>query len=383
MSIRKITDLDQSDLVGKTVLLRADFNVPLGENNIVDQEEAWRIEKGMATITYLRDSLARVVVISHLGRSGASLRPVAEYINQTLDFDLGFIPAITGDLVEEAVASLPQGGVLLLENLRQHPGEKENDASFAEELSTYADIYVNDAFSVSHREHASVARLPGLLPSYAGVQCVLEYENLSEVRNPKKPACLILGGAKFGTKLSLLQEFVDKMDVIFVGGALANNFFQAMGHSIGQSLVDESASIVDLVGRDNLVLPVDVVVQDLEGATRVIDPTAEPVLPEETIVDCGPKTLEKLSEIAETMNTILWNGPLGNYEIGFDKNTRMLARNLVETNAKIFAGGGDTVTVLQMEKLTDQYAFVSTAGGAMLDFLVDGELVGLQPLLSK
>jgi len=380
MDIRKITDIPTEDLRGKRVLLRADFNVPLGSNNIVDHEEAWRIDKGMKTINYLREHGARVIVISHLGRTGESLRPIAEYINQNYNTDLGFVPQITGDLIHDVSLELPQGGVILLENLRQHPGEKENDESFAEELSTYADIYINDAFAVSHRNHASVVRLPKMLPSYAGFQFLDEYKFLSEAANPECPAMLVLGGAKFGTKLDLLSKFVKKVDYAFVGGALSNNFFKAKGYPVGSSLIDDSADISSLLNNEKIILPIDVAVQSKDGEVRYVDPAIGDISETDTIVDCGPETIEFLKQKMSEMKSVVWNGPLGNYEIGFAGGTSELAKILAGVDADIYAGGGDTVAVLAVENITDSYKFVSTAGGAMLDYLVSGTLPGIEVL---
>lgn len=378
--MKHLVDISKADLSGKKVLVRADFNVPLGSDGVVDRAEAARIDQGMKTVRYLSEAGARVAVISHLGRDGQSLLPAAEYINQVLGFDIGFVPQITGDLVHDMVNALPHGGVLLLENLRQHPGEKANDAMFAEELSTYGDIFVNDAFSVSHREHASVVGLPKLLPAYAGMQFADEYNNLKDARNPNQPAMLILAGAKFGTKLALLQDFLNKTEVAFVGGALANNFFKAKGLSVGDSLVDDQADISHLIENPKILLPLDVTVQNPAGETRITNPIDNDIQADEVITDCGPATLGMLRERAAAMSTVIWNGPLGNYEIGFAESTKQLARDLAGVSADVYAGGGDTVTVLQMDNLMGGYAFVSMAGGAMLDFLVSGDLPGLRAL---
>lgn len=379
--LRKLTDIPIDSLRGKRVLVRSDFNVPLGDNNQIDQEEAWRIEKGLRTLRYLGDNGARVVVVSHLGRKGESLLPVAEYINQVSDFDLGFVPELVGERVYDMVSEMPHGATVMLENLRQHPGEKAGEDSFAEELSTYADMYVNDAFSASHRDHASIAKLSKLIPAYAGLQFIDEYEYLSKARQPDSPAMLILGGAKFGTKLSLLRSYLAKADKVFVGGALANNFFLAKGYPVGRSLVDEGANISDLISNEKIITPIDVTVQDSDGVVRIANPKLGDIKESETITDCGPATLELLKREIENMESVTWNGPLGNYEIGFSENTKELARILARSKAEVYVGGGDTVTVIRTEGLIGQYAFVSTAGGAMLDFLVDGEMAGLEALL--
>ena len=376
-TLNTITSLTQASLKGKRVLVRADFNVPYGEDGIVDETEAWRIEKGLATLRYLREAQARVVVMSHLGDSTASLKPVAEYINK--EFQIGFVPQIVGDVVQGIVEELPHGGVVLLENLRQHPGEKANEESFAAELSTYGDIYVNDAFSASHRSHASIVGVPEHLPAYAGIQCASEYEHLSQVRTPEQPALLVLAGAKFGTKLTLLEAYLPKVHRAVVAGALANNFYKAMGHSVGDSLVDDGSDIGHLVGNEKIVIPVDVTVTNATGQVFIRNPRGE-ILPGEIVADIGPKGTESIIALAKEAKTIIWNGPLGNYEAGFSAETAKLARALANVPADVYVGGGDTVTVLNQEGITEGFTFVSTAGGAMLDFLVDGELPGLRPL---
>lgn len=376
-TLKQLVDLPTSELKGKRVLVRADFNVPYGDDGIVDASEAWRIEKGLATLRYLREAEARVVVMSHLGDSSASLKPVATYINQS--FQIGFVPQVTGQVVEEMVDELPHGGVLLLENVRQHPGEKANDDSFAAELSTYGDLYVNDAFSASHREHASIVGIPKHLPAYAGIQCVEEYQHLSEARDPEQPALLILAGAKFGTKLALLESYLPKVAHIVVAGALANNFYKAMGYPVGESLVDDSASIEHLVGSDQIVLPRDVTVTTESGETAVRDPKGG-IQAGDTVADVGPATTSDIIALAQAAKTVIWNGPLGNYEAGFAAETTNLARALASVSAATYVGGGDTVTVLRQQHIEEGFTFVSTAGGAMLDFLVDGELPGLKAL---
>ena len=375
-TLRTVTDLTSEELKGKRVIVRADFNVPYGDDGVVSSEEALRIEKGLATLTWLREAGARVIVLSHLGDSRASLKPVAQYINQS--FQIGFVPEVVGSVVEAMVDELPHGGVLLLENVRQHPGEKANDDSFAAELSTYGDIYVNDAFSASHREHASIVGIPKHLPAYAGLQCVAEYNNLSLARNPEQPALLVIAGAKFGTKLALLERYLPKVDHAVVAGALANNFFKAMGYQVGASLVDDSANITHLVGNEKIILPVDVTVQARDGVA-VCDPRGG-VKDGDAIADAGPESTKQIIALAQSAKTVIWNGPLGNYEAGFAAETTNLARALASVSAATYVGGGDTVTVLRQEGIEDGFTFVSTAGGAMLDFLVDGDLPGLEPL---
>ena len=277
---------DIPDLAGKRVIVRTDFDVSLGDNNTVDDYEAWRIIKSLRTIQYLRDKKARVIVVSHIGREGKSLRPVADYINRNTDLQIGFVPEVFGDVAGRMVDELPHGGVLLLENLRQDKREEENDKEFAKSLAAYGEIYVNEAFATCHREHASIVGLPRVLPAYAGFQLLDEIVHLEKVRNPERPLTMVLGGAKFETKLRLLEEYIDVVDRVFVGGALANKFLQEQGHEIGNSLVDESIDITHVVNNPKIVLPRDVEVTKNDPETSEVTLSDE-IEKDERVVDIG------------------------------------------------------------------------------------------------
>lgn len=373
--IKSITEL-KGGLIGKRVLVRADFNVPLGDDGIVDPTEAWRIERALPTLEFLRNEGARIIIVSHLGREGESLKPVADYMQQF--FQIGFSPTITGHIVEEQIEQLPHGGAVLLENIRREEGEKNNDSELARKLADYADIYVNEAFPVCHREHASIVGVPKLLPHYAGIQLMQELEAMDSLRmDPPKPLLVILAGAKFGTKLDLVRQFLPVADYVVVAGALPNKIFQLRGLEIGQSMVDDSVEINDLVQNDKIVLPTDVTVKR-DGEHVVVLPNE--VLSTDTIMDAGPATVQAITRLVKQSQAVLWNGPLGNYEAGFPEQTIALAQALAEVEAKTIVGGGDTVAVLAQHKLIDQFDFVSTGGGAMLDYLVDGELPGVEAL---
>ncbi|MFT7557858.1 MAG: 3-phosphoglycerate kinase [Planctomycetota bacterium] len=365
-----------SELEGKTVLVRSDFNVPLGDDGKVDSYEAWRIDQGLHTIMWLRDHGAKVVVLSHIGRKkDESLRPIAEYINQKIA--CGFVPEVVGERVASMVARMGNGTVLLLENVRSDQREVQNDISIAFEWASFADFYVNDAFSVAHREHASVVGLPTLLPSYVGIQFSHEVEHLSRVHEPKKPLVLIIGGLKFATKLALIDAYAEQADTVIVGGALAHPIFYAQGFEIGDSAMDEKVDVSHLLQLPNLQVPSEVVIE--RGFEIHSIPIGE-VQIDDVIVDAGYEYIHSLKKIIESAGTILWNGPLGFYEDDYIEGSLELVGLLQESKAYKVVGGGDTVTLLRKYDLAEAFDFVSTAGGAMLDYLVDGSLPAIEAL---
>jgi len=254
-------------------------------------------------------------------------------------------------------------GMKLLENLRNNPGEEGNAAKFARALAAKADLYVNEAFSVSHREHASIVRVPKLLSSFVGLEFLLEIQELSKAFYPKKPFLFILGGAKFDTKLPLLEKFSHIADRIFVGGALANNFFKEQGKDIGDSLVSEGDfGLKALLDTGKIILPEDTIVKDGR------------------ILDAGPIAIENLKPLISAAKLVLWNGPLGNYEKGYKTSTLALAKMISEFGGESIIGGGDTLAAIHELNILDKFSFVSTGGGAMLDFLATGTLPGIEAL---
>lgn len=353
-----------SDLEDKKVLLRASLNVPIKNNKVVDR---FRIDRALPTIKHLQEHNAKVIIIAHIGRElDESLLPVYEILREEVGAKWSKLSE-----AKEAVGQLKSGEVLLLENLRQDPREKRNDVDFAKELSSLADIYVNDAFSASHRSHASIVGVPNYLDSYFGLNFVREYEALQGALTPQSPSVFILGGAKFETKLPLVVKLATKYDQVFIGGALVNDILKAKGYEIGRSLtsgIDLSNS--PLLKYDNLLLPSDVVV---EGGERKVSLVTD-IKPEETIVDIGPESMKRLGEQVVSAKTVLWNGPLGNYEKNYSDATEELAKIIAASGAKSVVGGGDTVTAIHKLDLNSQFDFVSTAGGAMLDFLEKGTL---------
>jgi len=363
-------------LSGKKVILRADFNVPIKDGKVVDD---FRIKKTIPTIEYLQKKGAKVIIISHIGDEGKeSLLPVAVKLKKYIKGVLFIDTPIFSDETEKIINKMEKGDIVLLENLRRETGEKKNSPSFARALSRYGEIYVNDAFSVSHREHASVVGITKYLPGYAGLQFLTEIENLSKVFTPSHPFLFILGGAKFETKIPLIKKYLRGADQIFIGGAIANDFFKARGYEVGTSLVGPTNFQIPLLMKSkNLILPMDVEVTK-NSKNRFINPTD--VLTDENIVDVGPKTIENLKELINKAGFILWNGPLGKYETGFGGATEEVLKLISKSKAMSVIGGGDTAALITKLKIEDKIGFVSTGGGATLDFLSKGTLPGIRVL---
>ena len=369
-----------SDLKGKYVLVRSSLNVPIDNGEIRNH---FRIIRSLPTIEWLIKAEARVILCSHLGREKENtLQPVFEYLQKTLATKVLFSPEVCGAAAKNVRDELEDGEVLVLENVRRDPRETQNDADFARCLADLADIYVNDAFESSHREHASLAAVTEYLPSYFGHSFALEYEKLSGAMTPEHPSLFILGGAKFETKLPLVEKFLEIYDHVLIGGALAHDFYKARGLEVGTSLVSD----IDLVGNPivnhpKIILPADVIVQGKDGQVRTT--LVEDVQPDEMIVDAGPGTIQTLELFCRNAKTILWNGPLGNYEAGFADQTLACAKLVAESPAHTVVGGGDTTAAIESLNNHDKYSFISTAGGAMLTFLELGTLPAIEVILRK
>ena len=363
---------EANDLKGKKVLLRIDVNTSLGENAAVDPGEDWRIIKSYQTIKYLTKQGASVILISHIGRDPQeSLKPIFEYMSQSLQ--LGFIPSYDYELIENTINKMQHGSVLMLENLRQHEGEKTNNAEFLKPIAELCDIYVNDAFSVSHRKHASVHAVTNLLPSFFGLQFVDEITYLSQALDSEGTTTLILGGAKFGTKLNLLKKMLPKVSYVLMGGALANVFLRERGFEIGESFADD-VDISSMLNNEKILLPIDYVDQD--GDLLKIDQVNE----HDVILDIGHETEELFEQIIAGSDVVLWNGPMGKYEDGYTSGSLAIAKSLSHSKAFSVTGGGDTATVILEQRVSESFDFISTGGGAMLDFLVDGTLPGIDAI---
>jgi phosphoglycerate kinase len=364
------------NLTGKRVILRADFNVPIKNGIVLDD---FRIKKVIPTILYLQKKGAKVIIISHIGEEGKeSLSPVAAKLKKYIK-DAEFISTpIFSNETEAKINSLKNKDIVLLENLRRETGEKKNSPSFARALSRYGEIYVNDAFSVCHREHASIVGITKYLPGYAGFQLEAEIENLSKVFKPSHPFLFILGGAKFETKIPLIKKFLRSADHIFIAGAIANDFFKAKGYEVGVSLVgDINFQVPLLLKAKNLILPIDVEVTK-NSKNHFVKPNN--VMPDENIVDIGPQSILELKSLINKAEFILWNGPLGKYESGFGGATEEVLKIVAKSKAKNVIGGGDTVALISKLKIEDKLGFVSTGGGATLDFLSKGTLPGIRVL---
>jgi phosphoglycerate kinase len=391
-----IRDLDAS---GKRVFVRVDFNVPLEDGKITDDQ---RIRASIPTIRALVGQGARVVLASHLGRPDGKvtdslrLRPVAQRLTELLRQNV----PVTGDALgvgtEDAVKRLRPGEVLLLENLRFHAEEEKNDPKFAATLASYADVYVNDAFGTAHRAHASTVGIAKLLPAYAGLLMERELEMLSRLmENPERPFAAVLGGAKVSDKIKVIDNLLTKIDLLVLGGGMANTFLLAQGKAVGKSLAEpdraeDARRILASAGAKGVrvVLPVDVIVaKEVTRGTEYKTLPAEKIPASWHIVDVGKKTLDLMTEALDPAKTVFWNGPLGVFEIPvFGAGTRAMARLLAtkaEAGATVVVGGGDSVAAVQQQDLASKMTHISTGGGASLEFLEGRELPGVAVLLDR
>ena len=364
--IKKITDI--KNLRGARVLLRLDLNVPIRDGKIQDD---YRIKCSMKTLEYLRDAGARTVILSHIDeKEGGSLEPLFRHLSPLLDIFFSSFKS-----APLTAGALKDGSFLLLENLRDNPGEVANDPSFASDLGLLGDMYINEAFSVSHRAHASIVGLPNLLPSFAGFQFASEVAELSKSFNPERPFLFILGGAKFETKMPLIKKFLTLADSVFVGGALSNDIFKTQGLEVGDSVVSNPIpDLREVMASKKLLTPIDVVSVSGEKSrvTKVND-----VKVGEKILDAGEETISMLASEISKAKFVLWNGPLGDYEKGFSKATENLARLVADSSERSIIGGGDTLAVVSKLSLLEKFSFVSTGGGAMLEFLANETLPGI------
>ncbi|MFA5997244.1 MAG: phosphoglycerate kinase [Candidatus Paceibacterota bacterium] len=370
---------DIKNLKGKRVVLRLDFNVPIKNGKIV---ETMRIDRAMPTILYLQKKRARIIILSHIGKDATStLKPVVQYLGKTMK--VGFVPDFRSEAAHAVVSGLPEGGIVLFENLRIDEREEENSPELAKLLASFGDVYVNDAFAVSHRAHASVVGITKYLPSYLGFLISDEVKNLSLALNPKHPFLFVLGGAKFDTKMPLMKKFMKIADHVFVGGILANDFFKDMGLEVGKSFVDKyDFKLTPLLKKGKIILPSDVVVAGEDGK-RAGTRKFNEVMPTDNIVDVGPETIKNLKPLLRKMKLVVWNGPLGKYDDGYDKGTAALLKAIAESNATSIIGGGDTAVVVEKLNLGKELSFVSTGGGATLDFLSSGTLPGIEAVMKN
>lgn len=361
------------------VLVRAALNVPVADGSVAN---AYRLRRAVPTLRLLSERGARVIVISHLGEKGTeTLAPVAETL-ATLLPRVRFFPETIGPRAREAVRTLLPGEILVLENLRRHPGEANNDPAFARELASLADVFVEDSFDTCHRPHASIIGVPKLLPAYAGDLLTEEVVALNSARMPSNPSLAVIGGAKFSTKEPVLTTLLGRYNNVAIGGALANDFIAALGHSVGKSLVSSTdmAPMRALLQHPRLVLPTDVIVSTSSSKSTGRIAAITDVRADESILDIGPTSAARIADLAKIAKHILWNGPLGNYENGFVDATDTIARAIAASGAHSVVGGGDTIASIEKLGLFSQFSFVSTGGGAMLDYLAKGTLPGIDAL---
>jgi phosphoglycerate kinase len=389
--------IDELRLKGKRVFIRVDFNVPLDDNLRITDDS--RIRSTLATINYAIDEGAKVILASHLGRPKGkpdprfSLAPVAKRLQRLLDKDVIFAPDCIGSQVENIVLKMKDGDVVLLENLRYHPEEEKNDEEFSKKLAGLADFFINDAFGAAHRAHASTVGITKFLPSAAGFLMKKEIEYLKGVvDHPIRPFVAILGGAKVSGKIGVLEHLEDKVDKVLVGGGMAFTFIKAMGYEVGDSLVETEMLETAQRIRKNLktagikfYLPVDcVIAQSLEpGAETKIVPTLE--IPKGwKALDIGPATVKLFSEALENAKTILWNGPMGVFEVdAFSRGTYSIANSVADAYALTIVGGGDTDLAVHRAGVTSALSFISTGGGASLQLLEGKELPGIAALTDR
>ncbi len=378
------------DVKGKRVLLRVDFNVPLQEGTITDDQ---RIRAALPTINYLLGGGATVIAMSHLGRpkgkvvEALRLTPVAARLADLLDRPVTKLDDCIGRGVEQAVDAAQPGDLILLENVRFHPEEKDNDTGFARQLAALADVYVNDAFGAAHRADASVVGVAQYLPAVAGF--LLEKELIAlggALENPAQPFVAILGGAKISGKIEVIENLLPKVEKLIIGGGMANTFFKAQGYPVGDSLVEDDAleiarQTLDKGGK-KIVLPVDVVVADAFDAGADSKVVGIDEVPDGwRIMDIGPKTLALFGDVLRPARTVVWNGPVGVFEFArFAEGTFALARQLAELDATTIIGGGDSAAAIEQAGLAGKMSHISTGGGASLEFLAGKTLPGVAAL---
>ncbi len=417
MKLRTIKNI--KNLSGKRVLLRVDFNVGIKNRKVADGA---KIKAALPTINYLLKKNAKVILISHLGRPTESkvksqksikskvykvksqksvvgkfsLRPIVKNLEKLLGLKVKFINDCIGGKVKNEINKMNNGEVVLLENLRFYKEEMKNSKRFAKNLASFADYYINDAFAVSHRAHSSLVAITDYLPSYSGFLIEKEMKNLSVLFNPNKPYIVLLGGAKLKTKISLIKVLCKKADKILIGGAIANQFLKIQGYEIGKSLIEKNITSMSLRGGDSrrsnlmtiapdnkIILPKDVIVaKKISGkaeAKKISD-----VSKNDIILDIGPETTREYAKILKSAKTILWNGPMGIFELKkFSSGSLAMAMAVAaySRNAFTVCGGGETIAVLNQVKIKNRIDLISTGGGAMLTYLTGEELPGIKPLL--
>lgn len=394
MAKKTVRDIDVKD---KRVLVRVDFNVPLDKNSRVSDDT--RIIEALPTINYLIEHSAKVILLSHLGRPKGHIDekyrmdPVAKKLSELLSREVSKVDDCVGDVPRDAIGRMQSGDVILLENVRFHPEEEKNDEKFAQHLAELADIYVNDAFGTAHRAHASTAGVSEFLPAVAGFLMEKELDILGRLLiHPERPFVAIMGGAKVSDKIAVVSNLLDKVDTMIIGGGMSNTFLQAQGYDVGKSLletdkVDLAKGLISEAKNKGvkLLLPVDVVVAP--GAAPDAEQKTVPVsqIPAEWMaLDIGQETVTEFTEAMKTASTIVWNGPMGVFEMApFAKGTEAVALAMAESKGTTIVGGGDSVSAIKKTGVADKITHISTGGGASLEFLEGKVLPGVTVLLDK
>ena len=386
---------DEKNLNNKKILLRLDLNVPLNNGKITDTT---RIEKIIPTLRFLIKQNSKIIILSHVGRpkgkivSELSLKPICEDLSNKLNQKMKLITKNINEVSNKDLFTNIDENIVMLENIRFYSEEEENDQEFAKHLSTLADIYVNDAFSCSHRAHASIHAISNFLPSYSGLQLDLELSALIKITSEiKKPITCIIGGSKISTKISVIKNLIPRFDNIIIVGGMANNIIKYLGHNIGKSFQEKNSDLIieeifSLSKKENckIIFPEDVVVaKNLSGEPKIKD--LNEISSDEIILDIGPKTIKNIDNVIDESNTILWNGPAGYFENpNFANGSVKIAEKIIQKNKinKIYSvvGGGDTVSLLNNLNAINKFNFVSTAGGAFLEYLEGKELPGIKAL---
>ncbi len=383
----KIKSLRRARIKNKRVLIRVDFNVSIGDDFKIDKKERWRIELAIPTLKYLIKKQAKIVLITHLGRpSGKKVKDlkldlVAKEVEKILKRKITKLDEATGKKVSQTMAQMKAGDIIMLENIRFYPGEEKNSLSFAKQLAELGDIFINEAFSVSHRKHASIVGITKYLPSFTGLVFEREIKELNQViHKPKRPLLFIIGGAKIKTKIKVIEKFIKLADKLLLGGALPNTIFAAHGIETGKSLIEKDMfKTVKNLNLENpkIQLPADFICQNEEISIRTINGIKE----NESAWDIGPETVSLFLEEIQRAKMIVWNGPMGLVEKEpFGRASEAIARAIIQSKTHSIVGGGDTVTFINRLNLGKKFNYVSTGGGAMLEYLANETLPGIEAL---
>mgnify|MGYP000998776975 FL=1 len=397
MSMKNKMSVADLDVKGKRVIVRVDFNVPLdSEGNITDDK---RIRGALPTIKYIIENGGKLILVSHLGRpkngfeAKYSMKPAADRLSELLGKEVILAKDVIGEDAKAKAAALKEGEILMLENVRFHKEETKNDPDFAKELASMADIYVNDAFGTAHRAHASTAGLADYLPSACGFLIKKELDIMGKaLDNPERPFVAILGGAKVSDKISVIENLIDKVDTLIIGGGMAYTFFKAQGHGVGKSICEddkvELASSLLAKAKEkgvNLLLPVDNVVgKEFDANTEAKTVPSEAIPDDWMGLDIGEETIKLFSDAIKDAKTVVWNGPMGVFEMErFANGTKKIAEALANSNAITIVGGGDSAAAVEQLGFADKITHISTGGGASLEFLEGKELPGIAVLNEK